>query len=702
MAVLEKIRVKMGVFITVLIGIALISFIIDADTLRSVTSMFSSKYDVGSMAGKSITYQDYQKRVDYHTAVSQLIHQSSVLPESVQERVKEQAWQDFVQQYVMEPEYNKCGLAVSADEMESLVHGQYISPVIYNDPMFADENGQFSRTAVVRFVQQINSDRSGQARMYWQYLEKRMQDAQMIEKYLSLIGQSQYLNNLQLKSAVDGKNTLADITYTVMLLGMTVDSSLNVAEADMKAYYKKHEKQFEQETARDIEYVAFHVVPSESDIKATEDEFNALYEEFKTAADLKQFVSFNSDQSYDDYFYKKGELSAKLDSFAFHATVKDVMPAMYDDYTYTSARIVEVKLLPDSVQARHILIPFQSQSKEEANKLADSVMRVLNQGGNFAYMVQQYSADRRNDGDLGWFTQETYRSLKAFSDTCFMVPANKYFKVESSYGIHIGQVTARTAELKKVKLAVLAKKAEAGNNTRQDLYLKANELVTMSANDYSKFEAFANEKGYLRVPAYNVTEADHSVAIFNNCRELVRWVYEAENHAISGTLSLNNGSYFVVAALTAAREAGIAPFEQVRDDIELIVRREKQADVYAQRMKDAMNGASGVEVVADKLGLAVNKASGLSFGSSMVPGLGLEPKLSGAVAGAAGQTISGPVKGLRGVYVFNVDTRETGAAYTNEDEQAQVRMSYMQGRMFEFLPALEKSAKVKDWRFRYF
>ena len=54
MAVLETIRVKLGILITVLIAVALLSFIIDPSTLQSVASS-SSKYDVGEIDGKSIS-----------------------------------------------------------------------------------------------------------------------------------------------------------------------------------------------------------------------------------------------------------------------------------------------------------------------------------------------------------------------------------------------------------------------------------------------------------------------------------------------------------------------------------------------------------------------------------------------------------------------------------------------------------------------
>ena len=54
MAVLETIRVKFGILISVLIAVALLSFIVDFGTIQSLSST-SSKYDVGEIDGKSIS-----------------------------------------------------------------------------------------------------------------------------------------------------------------------------------------------------------------------------------------------------------------------------------------------------------------------------------------------------------------------------------------------------------------------------------------------------------------------------------------------------------------------------------------------------------------------------------------------------------------------------------------------------------------------
>jgi peptidyl-prolyl cis-trans isomerase D len=704
MAVLEKIRVRFGMFITVLIGVALLSFVIDANTLRSVMSMFSSRYDVGSMSGKSISYQDYQKKIDYYSTISQLITGTNSLSEASQERVREQAWQDYFQEYVMNAEYEKCGLSVSDDEMLDLARGRYISPVLYNDPVFAGEEGTFSRTAVVNFVQGIHDDPNRAT--YWSYIERRIKEVQLIEKYVSLLYQSDFFNTLQVQDAVNSHNTMADISYIAQPLMFTADSSIKVTEADLKAYYKAHRKNFEQEASRDVEYVSFPLEPSDEDVRQMEEEAYKIFEEFQTTIDLKQFVAFNSDRPFDDHFYKQGELSGTLDEFAFGATLKSVLPVYREDNTFTMARVAAIRNLPDSVLVRHILLSLQGSTKETIARRADSLIAVLNKGGNFSYLAQQFSVDQaanRKEGELGWIKQGDMMSvMKTFEDTCFIVSKNKYFKAEGSYGIHVAQVIDRSPEYKKVKLAVVEKVAEPGNITIQNLFTQANELASLSYENYDEFVRISNEKGYVRVPAYRIKEADKNVAVFSNVRDLVRWIYEAKNHNVSSTLNLNN-DYFVVAAVTDIREAGIAPYEQVRVDIEPVVRREKQAEIYAQRIAEAMNnGASGLEAVAEKLNTTVETATGVSFGNSFITGIGMDSKLQGAVAGAAENTLTGPVKGANGVYAFTVNTREVGGAYTEEDAQLRYRAESSQQRMYEFFSILEKTKEVKDWRFRYF
>ena len=100
MAVLETIRVKLGILITVLIAVALLSFIIDPNTLQSVSSSMSSKYDVGNIDGKAISYNDFQADVEKFTTINEIISGSSVSSEQQHQAVRNAAWQSLVDKYL--------------------------------------------------------------------------------------------------------------------------------------------------------------------------------------------------------------------------------------------------------------------------------------------------------------------------------------------------------------------------------------------------------------------------------------------------------------------------------------------------------------------------------------------------------------------------------------------------------------------------
>ncbi|MDR1406382.1 MAG: SurA N-terminal domain-containing protein [Prevotellaceae bacterium] len=710
MAVLEKIRVRMGVFITVIIGFALISFIVDADTLSSIISVFSSQNDVGEINGKEISYQDFIKRQEYYSQINTLFTGGSSLSEEMQEQINEQVWQDFFREEVLNPQYEKSGMEISAKELVDLTQGRSISPILQRDPVFWGETGVFSRVNVLNFISSINSDPSGMRAAYWKYCEDRMRNAQLLEKYMSLLTQSSRSNSLELKRRVADRNTTVDIGYVAQSINAADDSTVRITEGAARQYYNKHKNRFAQPAdERDVELVAFPVEPSDDDIRLAEEAMAKIYNEFTATktAELGNFVSRNSDVTFSGKYYKRNELSPALDSFAFRAAAKDVLPVYREDNTFYTARIIRSRMMPDSVKARHILI--QNVGKEAAGRIADSLINVLGRGANFGYIAQQYSADQaanRNEGDLGWFTQGVM--VKAFNDTCFVVPQNRLIKVETTFGTHIVEVTDRSPEERMVQLAIVEKTAHPGKNTYQTIFARANDLATASAG-HEQFREAAAEKKLNVVPAWSLREGQKSLAALPgaNVRDLMRWVYEVKTGDVSPVLTV--GNYFVVASLTAVRNQGMLPFQQVRPEIESILQQEQKVERLAQQMKEAAATVASIDELAEKTGLTVTAATDISFaGSSFITGAGLEPKLQGSAAGAPENTLTGPVKGSLGAYFFTVTRRYTGAAYTLDEEKEREaymekydQMTLMQ-RYQEFYDVLEKTADVVDHRGRFF
>ena len=129
MAVLEKIRFKFGILITVLVALALLSFILDPQTLRSAADRFSSDNKVGSMNGKSVSYREFYNELNTYTEIAKMLGQNPSTEEQ-QSQLRDAAWQSIFDNEVFIPKATSAGLAVGEDEMLDLTQGAHISPVL--------------------------------------------------------------------------------------------------------------------------------------------------------------------------------------------------------------------------------------------------------------------------------------------------------------------------------------------------------------------------------------------------------------------------------------------------------------------------------------------------------------------------------------------------------------------------------------------
>ena len=216
MAVLETIRVKFGIVITALIAVALLSFIIDPSTLQSVTASMSSKYDVGEINGKSVSYTDFQEEVDKYTTLTELMTGSSVQNEQQQISIRNTAWQSFVDKYLFIKNAKAAGLSVGDEEMISIISGEMDSPVITQNPAFFGENGQFSKDMLLQFISSIDSDPSGRMKLYWDNLQSTAMNQQFYAKYMSLFTQSDIVNKLQLADQIAGNNNTFNVDFVLV------------------------------------------------------------------------------------------------------------------------------------------------------------------------------------------------------------------------------------------------------------------------------------------------------------------------------------------------------------------------------------------------------------------------------------------------------------------------------------------------------
>ena len=691
MAVLEKIRVKFGLAISIIIALALLSFIIDPSTLESALNSMSSKYDVGQIAGKSISYTDFQAEVDRYTTINELLGASR--DEETQKQIRNAAWQEMLDRYMFVENAKDAGITVGEDEMLSLMSGEYVSPALAQNPVFMDENGVFSADRVKAFIQNVDADESGQLRTYWNYVQNTVHNQQYYAKYGALFTTSGSDNALQLAQAVEEGNTTADVDYFMVYYPLNdVDSTITVSDDEVRAYYKAHKDLFKQKANREIEYVVFEVVPSAADIAATSDAMTEAFDEFATTDNMRAFLLKNSDRGQDNYWYKAGELAtvnAELDNQIFAGN--KLTQIITDGNTFYAGREMASKMMPDSAFVKHILL-----QGENAAQVADSLVNVLKKGGNFANLAATYSADQGSaaDGELGsigWMTQ-TYM-VPGFEEV-FDAKVGVPYVLTTQYGTHVVLVSDKTKPVAKKQVAILEKTALASKETFNNYYSQANTFATLAGGTYEGYKKALDSTKVYSHPA-TITEATAAYGAIDNAKEVTRWAFDNKPGKASNIITVDN-NYFFVAALKEANKEGYASVQKVASQIYDLLYSQKVQEAARQEIAEKIAGASSIDEVAERLGVTVEHRDALSLGSSSV-----EPALIGAIAAAKEGEIFGPVAGMMGSYVVRVANKEVGSFYSEADAKnlATQKAQYLSQMI---LSVMSEYDNVKDNRERFF
>lgn len=696
MAVLEKIRVKLGVFITVLIAVALLSFIIDPSTLESTLRMFSSKYDVGRMNGKSISYMDFQKKTDFFNEIYQMTNGNADAENQV-EIVNNMAWEDEINRLVVMPAIEKAGLKLGSAEVTELTQGSHISPVLSQNPFFVDENGNYDKTKLSQMMQMSSSDQSGKLGMYCSYIEKTIVQTGLLSKYYSMLQQSQIITPLELERQLEESNTTYNLNYTVIPM-TAIDSSIVVSDSEVKEYYNARKDKMKQPASKDVEYVVWEVVPSASDIEFANQEMTKLYPEFKQADNMKNYLSRNSDIAYNSMYFTASQftsLSASIaDFFENNPKVGDFMEPFQQGSDFYAVKVMDIKNLPDSVFVKHVLLQGDDIQK------ADSLLAVAGRSNNdFIAVAAAWSADKNPNveeaGDLGWMTQQM---MIPGLEEVISLPVGNVVKMTTQYGTHLVKVTKTTVPHKKYQAAVLKKEAVAGKQTYAEYYSKANDLASASNGKYEAFNNYVKENNLTVYPAVNVLPASRTFANYERAREIVRWVNENKPGSVSPILSLDNKYYFVV-AVTGSQEEGTVPFEKFAPQIRQNLAAEKQIAKTAEESKSKSAGIQNIDELAQVLGTSVVSKSGVAFSSTQPQQI--DSKLLGALPKAQNGEIYGPVEGEIGVIYFVINDSEKGSFITENDLKARKaqEFSYM-ARLIPFV--LSEQANIVDTRYKFY
>jgi len=696
MAVIEKIRSKAGLLL-VFVGFSLVAFIL-GDFFSSNSGMSSSDASVGEISGKDINVMDFEEKVQVQLTNYKLQSNSDNIDQNTTEQIREQSWNQLINEMVMNPQYEKLGLTCSPKELLDMVQGKNPHPQVkqaFTDP----KTGVFSPSTVVNFLKNLDNDQTGKTRQQWVVFEKAIREERVQQKYYNLIKQGLYVSKAEAKDDFFNKNKTATMRYVTLNYASIPDTTIEVSDAELKTLYNATMKKYKQEASSNLEYVTFEVFPSDVDRQAALFEINKLTEDFRTSENDSLFVTLNSDSPFNPAFNKKGTLPVNIDSIMFASPVGYVAGPYEENSAFKLAKVSAVKMLPDSAKAEHILLKMDPAKKDAILATADSIKAALMSGANFAVLSFQYSTDEGSKikgGDLGWFAPGMM--VAEFNDAVFNGKKGDYTIVETQFGIHIIHITDQKGLGRQIRVAFVEKKIEPSTKTYQAVYSKANGFAAKNITA-DAFDKAVKDQNLTKLAEPNIMENARQVGPMENSRELVRWSFTAKPGEISKAFEF--GNKFVIAKMIDRREKGFSSIEQIKEQLTAEVRRDKKAVLLMEKLK---KGGSNLDAVASGNGQTVQMAENVSFASPILPNGGMEAYVVGYMMNLKVGQVSAPLQGMNGVYVASINSfADVKEPADLNAEAKQILSSQLQNRsQYESYNALREKAGIVDKRSKFY
>jgi len=717
MSVLEKIRSKTGLLVGI-IGLALVIFILES-LLGSGSALFgSSDTLVGKIAGEKIDYNTFNMKVDQQIAQIQQNNPQAQINDQTKEQIVNQVWQEMINERVNKTQYNKLGVSVSADELYDLmlVHPhQYVIQQV-TDPNtgkiiegFAKPDGSLDVVKLGQWVGQMSPEQS----RFWKQLETSIAEVRAAEKYNTLIKKGMYVTTAEAKDAFIGQTKQVNASYVMKRYASVSDSAVKVSEEEINNYYNKHKAFYKVgQTTRKIEYVSFDVLPSNKDYELLQKEAMDVAEIFKTktAKEDSAYISQETEggQVMISSYNKKNMIIS--DSSVFTAA-KGTVFGPYTEGTFLKIyKLTDTKSVADSAKVRHILIGLQSQktqtqrTPEAAKRIADSLTALLKEKKvSFDTLVKTMSDDLGSvdkGGDYGWF-DENKGFVEPFKNAGLMGTVGNISVVPTQFGFHIIEVlgVSKTRH-NSYTVAQISKLIAPSSETNKEYYKLASDFAGKNLNTEAFNKAIEAEKLNKRI-ADDVKESDKNLPGLDEAKDLVRWIYKAKKGDVSEVFEFKDR--YIVANLVSVKDKGIAPLEEVREDVTKKAIRDKKAEQFIAEFSSKAGASKSIDDIASKMNLIVEKADNLTFASYNIPAIGREDALIGTATALKSGATSKVIKGDNGVFVVFVNTvNEAALPKDFKGKQKEMEQAASGRADYEMYDALKEKADIEDHRGKFF
>lgn len=714
MSVIQSIRDKYIRYVVFAIALALIGFIA-MDATQSSRRAGGNSSSVGSVNGESIDLNEFN---NLRNAREQQLRNSGMPSDAVTERASDAAWDNAVAKILLEQQADKLGLVVTDKEMNnSVLFGPHPAQAVMQQ--FTNEQGMYDPEMELATLKNVEAKGDATAKAQLHAFMDELVLGRLQEKYNSLVLNALYVPKWMVEKEMAFESQQARISLVKKNYTEVPDSLVKISDEEISDYISKHKNDFKQVESRSIAYVNFSAAPSSEDSAAVKTQLEGLTQGFQEAQDPAIFITRNGGTADAMVYETKAAMTSRIRDTVQTLAVGSVFGPYVDANGMTLAKLIDKKVLPDSVKCRHIIIATIDQNGQPlgndsiAEKTIDSIKTAIDNGASWKDMAAKYNSDgtRATGGEMT-FSSQQIQTPGGFDQTFgkFVLfdgkPGDKKV-LKSAFGYHYVEIMQFIKPEQQYKVAYLSKNINTSDKTENAAQAAASQFAS-EARDEKAFNDVFDKKlkpqGLVKGIGQYIMPSSYSVPGVGYSRDFVKKVYDADQGEVMDPTKV--GDNYVVAVVTGVYKEGTQSVATARMAVEPLLRNKKKAE----QIEKEIGNYSTLEEVAQKLNKPVETIDSVRLRGSVPSEVSFESKVIGAATNPAnaGKLIKSPIPGINAVYVVKVESvvavPSTSGSVEDRRKAMLMQMQQMSQQDPSYYPlqAAREAATIKDRRSKFF